>query len=204
MDSLVIGLISAGCIFGGALFGMWRHKVLPERHLDWAPTLLAAAGVPDVIDRLLKGYQIGNRTFKVHLDGYNFVPYLTGQEKKGPREEFFYFTDEAELTALCFDNWKLIFAEQRAPGTLRVWAEPFTPLRVPLMFNLRTDPYERAEITSNTYYDLLIDHAFLLVPAQAYVAKFLTTFKDYRLVRRQVASVLIRFMKKLQEGAGSK
>jgi arylsulfatase A-like enzyme len=108
-------------------------------HLDWAPTLLAAAGVPDISERLLKGYKIGNTTYKVHLDGYNFLPYLTGEERKGPRAEFFYFTDEAELTALRYDNWKLIFAEQRAPGTLVVWAEPFTPLRVPLMFNLRTD-----------------------------------------------------------------
>jgi arylsulfatase len=189
----------------------WPGKIKPGSvsneimsHLDWAPTLLAAAGVPDVTERLLKGYQVGNTTFKVHLDGYNFLPYLTGQEKKGPREEFFYFTDEAELTALRFDNWKLIFAEQRAPGTLRVWAEPFTPLRVPLIFNLRTDPYERAQITSNTYYDWLIDHAFLLVPAQAYVAKFLTTFKEFPPSQTPASFTLDQVMKKLQDGAGSK
>jgi arylsulfatase len=189
----------------------WPGKIKPGTvsnevmsHLDWAPTLLAAAGVPDITERLLKGYKIGNTTYKVHLDGYNFLPYLTGQEKKGPRVEFYYFTDEAELTALRFDNWKLIFAEQRAPGTLRVWAEPFTPLRVPLIFNLRTDPYERAEVTSNTYYDWLLDHAFLLVPAQAYVGKFLVSFKEYPPSQTPASFSIDQVMKKLQEGAGSK
>ena len=100
--------------------------------------------MPDIKEQLLKGYKIGNTTFKVHLDGYNMLPLLTGEVKKGPREEFFYFNDDGGLTALRFDNWKLIFQEQRATGTLRVWAEPFTPLRVPLIFNLRMDPYERA------------------------------------------------------------
>ena len=189
----------------------WPGKIKPGTvsndimsHLDWAPTLLAAAGVPDIKERLLKGYNIGKTTYKVHLDGYNFVPYLTGQEKKGPRTEFFYFNDEAGLTALRFDNWKLIFAEQRAPGTLRVWAEPFTELRVPLMFNLRTDPYERANITSNTYYDWLLDHAFLMVPAQAYVGKFLTTFKDFPPSQKPASFSIDQVMQKLQEGAGSK
>jgi arylsulfatase len=189
----------------------WPGKIRPGTvsndimsHLDWAPTLLAAAGVPDIKEQLLKGYKIGNTTYKVHLDGYNFVPYLTGQEKKGPRTEFFYFDDEGGLTALRYDNWKLIFAEQRAPGTLRVWAEPFTPLRVPLIFNLRTDPYERAEITSNTYYDWILDHAFLLVPAQAYVGKFLTTFKEYPPSQTPASFSIDQVMQKLQEGAGSK
>jgi len=189
----------------------WPGKIKPGTvsndimsHLDWAPTLLAAAGVPDIKEHLLKGYNIGKTTYKVHLDGYNFVPYLTGQEKKGPRTEFFYFNDEAGLTALRFDNWKLIFAEQRAPGTLRVWAEPFTDLRVPLIFNLRTDPYERANITSNTYYDWLLDHAFLMVPAQAYVGKFLTTFKDFPPSQKPASFSIDQVMQKLQEGAGSK
>jgi arylsulfatase A-like enzyme len=140
----------------------------------------------------------------VHLDGYNFVPYLTGQEKKSPRTEFFYFNDEGGLTALRYDNWKLIFAEQRAPGTMRVWAEPFTELRVPLMFNLRTDPYERAQITSNTYYDWLLDHAFLLVPAQAGVAKFLETFKEFPPSQKPASFSIDQVMQKLLEGAGSK
>lgn len=148
-------------------------------HLDWAPTLLAAAGVPDIKEKLLKGYTAGGKKYKVHLDGYNQLPYLTGLEPKSPREEFFYFSDDGDLTGMRYDNFKFVFMEQRAPGTLRVWAEPYTSLRVPKIFNLRTDPYERADITSNTYYDWLLDHAFMLVPAQAYVGKFMATFKEF-------------------------
>jgi len=148
-------------------------------HLDWLPTLLAAAGNPNVKEELLKGVQVGNKTFKIHLDGYNILPFLTGEEKKGPRSEFFYFSDDGDLTGLRYDNWKFVFAEQRAAGTLQIWAEPFVHLRVPKIFNLRMDPYERADITSNTYYDYLLDRAFLLVPAQEYVAKFLQTFKEF-------------------------
>jgi arylsulfatase len=189
----------------------WPGKIKPGTvstgimsHLDWAPTLLAAAGVPDIKEQLLKGYKIGSTTYKVHLDGYNLLPYLTGQENKSPRTEFFYFNDEGGLTALRYDNWKLIFAEQRAPGTLRVWAEPFTELRLPLMFNLRTDPYERAQITSNTYYDWLMDHLFLMVPAQARVAQFLTTFKEFPPSQTPASFSIDQVMKKLQEGTGSK
>lgn len=164
----------------------WPAKIKPGTisndimaHLDWLPTLLAAAGVPDISDKLKKGYQVGNITYKVHLDGYNFLPYLTGQEPKGPRKEFFYFSDDGDLTALRYDNWKFVFAEQRAPGTLQIWAEPYVRLRVPKLFNLRMDPYERADITSNTYYDWWLNHAFLIVPAQHYVVKFMETFKEF-------------------------
>jgi len=172
-------------------------------HLDWAPTFAAAAGDPDVKEKLLKGYDVGGKTYKVHLDGYNFLPYLTGQEAKGPRKEFFYFNDDSELTALRYDNWKLVFLEQRAQGTLQVWAEPFTPLRVPKIFNLRTDPLERADITSNTYYDWLIDHAYLLVPAQVYVGHFLTTFKDYPPRQKAASFNLDSVMQELQKDGGS-
>ena len=106
-------------------------------------------------------------------------PYLTGQEDKGPRKEIFYFSDDGDLMALRYEDWKVVFMEQRATGTLRIWAEPFTPLRVPKIFNLRRDPYERADITSNTYYDWMISRAYALVPAQAYVGKFLETFKAF-------------------------
>ncbi len=148
-------------------------------HLDWMPTLLAAAGVPDIKEKLLTGYSVNGKTFKVHLDGYNMLPLLTGQTKVDPRKEFFYFNDDAQLTALRYDNWKLVFMEQRVPGTMQIWAEPFVTLRLPKIFNLRTDPYERADITSNTYYDWLIDRAFLLLSSQPLVGKFLSTFKDY-------------------------
>ena len=113
-------------------------------HLDMLPTILAAAGVPDVKEQLLKGMKVGDTTFKVHLDGYNLLPFLTGQTTEDPRKEFFYWNDDCDLVALRYDNWKMVFCRQKSPGTLDIWAEPFTPLRVPRLFNLRTDPYERA------------------------------------------------------------
>jgi hypothetical protein len=117
--------------------------------LDWMPTLMAAAGDPEVKDKLLKGHQAGSKTFKVHLDGYNQLPYLTGKQERGARKEFIYFDDDGDVVALRYENWKVVFEEQRAQGTLRIWAEPFTKLHVPKIFNLRSDPYERADITSN-------------------------------------------------------
>jgi arylsulfatase A-like enzyme len=144
-------------------------------HLDWMPTLLAVAGDPEVKTKLLKGH----RGFKVHLDGYNFLPLLTGQVEKGPRNEVFYFSDDGDLMALRYQDWKMVFMEQRTYGTLLVWANPFTALRLPKMYNLRRDPYEQADLTSNTYWDWVIDHAFLVVPAQAYVADFLKTFREF-------------------------
>ncbi len=163
------------------------------------PTLIAAAGDNQIKEKLLKGYKAGDKTFKNHLDGYNFLPYLTGKEEKGPREEIFYFTDDGDLSSLRFRNWKIVFLEQRAQGTLRIWAEPFTPLRVPKIFNLRMDPYEVADITSNTYYDWLIDHAYMLVPAQAYVGKFLATFEEFPPRQKAASFSLDQVMEKLQE-----
>jgi len=173
-------------------------------HLDWLPTILAMAGEPNIKEKLLKGHKAMGRDYKVHLDGYNFLPYLTGKEAKGPRESFIYCNDDQQLTGLRFDNWKLVFLEQRTPGTLQVWAEPFVSLRLPKIFNLRTDPYERADITSNTYYDWLLDHAFLLVPAQDYVGQFLMTFKDFPPRQKAASFNLDDVMKKLQESGGSK
>ena len=148
-------------------------------HLDWLPTFLAMAGDPDVNEKLLKGYQVGKKNFKVHLDGYNLLPYLTGKEENSPRKEFFYFSDDGDLLGLRYDNWKLAFAQQRVEGTLQIWFEPFVKTRVPYLYNLRTDPYEHASVTSNTYWDWFMDHVYLLVPAQTYVGKFLATFKEY-------------------------
>ena len=131
--------------------------------------------------------KIGKTTYKVHLDGYNLVPYLTGQVDKSPRNNFIYISDDQEVTAVRYENWKLVFLEQRAPGTLRIWAEPFTHLRLPLMFNLRTDPYERANITSNTYYQWSFERAYLVTPAQAFVRQFLESFKEFP-IRQKPAS----------------
>jgi arylsulfatase A-like enzyme len=173
-------------------------------HLDWLPTLLAMAGDADVSKKLLKGHKVGDETFKVHLDGFNMVPYLTGEVKKSPRESFFYCNDDQQLTALRYDNWKLVFLEQRVRGTLRIWAEPFVSLRLPKIFNLRLDPYERADVTSNTYYDWLLDRAYLMVPAQDYIGKFLKTFKQYPSRQKAASFNLDDVMRKLQEGGGSK
>ena len=165
----------------------WPGKFEPGRvsnnimhHMDWLPTFLAAAGNADVKEQLLEGgVQAIGREYKVHLDGYNFLPYLTGESDESPREEIFYFSDDGDLTAFRWNDWKLIFMEQKAEATFRAWMEPFTPLRVPLIVNLRRDPYERGLITSNTYYDWLLDRAYLLVPSQAYVANFLATFQEF-------------------------
>jgi len=170
-------------------------------HLDWAPTFLAAAGVPDVKEQLLKGMKVGDTTFKVHLDGYNLLPYLTGQTTKSPREEFFYFNDDGGLDALRYDNWKIVFSEQRIEGTMRIWAEPFVTLRLPKIFNLRTDPYERADITSNTYYEWLVEHLFLLVPVQKIVGNFLATFKEFPPDQKSGSFSVDQVLEKLKEGA---
>ena len=189
----------------------WPGKIKPGTvsneivaHHDWMPTLLAVAGDTQVTDKLLKGYQVGDMSYKVHLDGYNLVPYLTGEAEKTPRESFLYCNDDQQITALRYDNWKLVFMEQRAEGTLRVWSEPFVTLRVPKIFNLRTDPYERADITSNTYYDWLLDHAFQLVPAQDYVGQFLLTFKEYPQRQKAASFNLDEILEKLKENHGSK
>jgi len=173
-------------------------------HLDWLPTFVAMAGDPNVKHELLKGYKVGDMTYKVHLDGDNLVPYLTGQVEKSPRESFFYINDDQQLVALRYDNWKLVFMEQRAEGTMLIWSNPFTSLRIPLMFNLRMDPYERADVTSNTYYDWLLDHAFLLVPAQAYVGDFLMTFKNYPQRQKASSFNMDEVFQKLSESGGSK
>ena len=169
-------------------------------HMDWLPTFASAAGVKDIKGKLLKGHTMNGSSYKIHLDGYDLVPYFKGEMKEGPRNEIFYFSDDGDLTALRYKDWKVIFMEQKTMGTFRVWMEPFVPLRVPLIFNLRRDPYERATITSNTYYDWLIDRAFLLVPAQAYVGQFLATFKDYPPRQKAASFSLDKVMETLETG----
>jgi len=167
-------------------------------HMDWLPTFLAVAGDTEIKVQLeTGGVQAIGRTYKVHLDGYNILPLLTGKTEKSPRHEIFYFSDDGDLTALRYDDWKLIFMEQKAVGTFRVWMEPFVPLRIPLIFNLRRDPYERAEITSNTYFDWLLDRAYLLVPAQTYVGNFLMTFKEFPPRQKAASFSLDQVMEKL-------
>jgi arylsulfatase len=171
------------------------------QHHDWLPTFLAMAGEPDIVEKLKRGHQAAGKTFKVHIDGYNLVPYLTGQEKKSPRQGFIYFDDDGNLVALRFDNWKVVFMEQRVEGTLRIWAEPFVPLRVPKLFNLRTDPFERADITSNTYYDWLVDHIPQVLAAQAIVLPFLETFKEFPPRQKAASFTIDQALAKMSEAA---
>lgn len=166
-------------------------------HMDWLPTFAAITGDAKLKESLKKGKKMGSMNYKVHLDGYNFLPFLKGEVDQGPRNEIFYFTDDGDLSALRYRDWKMIFLEQRVQGTLQVWAEPFVPLRVPLIFNLRRDPYEQAQITSNTYYDWLLDRAYLLVPAQEYVGQFLSTFVEYPPRQKAASFSLDQVMEKL-------
>ncbi|MEN7972323.1 MAG: arylsulfatase [Verrucomicrobiota bacterium] len=173
-------------------------------HMDWIPTFLAAAGKDDIKEDLLDGYTSSalGRDYKVHLDGYNILDHLKDPDNvESPRKEIFYFSDDGDLTALRYEDWKLIFMEQKAPGTMRVWMEPFVPLRVPLIFNLRRDPYEQATITSNTYFDWHMDHVFLLVPAQQYVGKFLQTFAEYPPRMKAASFSLDQVIEKMTSGA---
>jgi arylsulfatase A-like enzyme len=168
--------------------GMYCNEIVS--HHDWLPTFLAAAGDDGIVDKLKAGQQVGDKTYKVHIDGFNLLPHLIGQEKEGPRKGFFFFSDDGDMLGVRFDNWKVVFMEQRCPGTLLVWGEPFVTLRLPKLFNLRTDPYERADITSNTYWDWVMDHAYLILAAQAVVVPFLATFQEFP-PRQKAASFTI-------------
>jgi len=176
--------------------GTWSNAIM--HHMDWLPTLLAIAGDPNIKEELKEGnVKAIGRTYKTHLDGYNFLPYLTGKAKEAPRKEIFYFSDDGDLMAIRYGDWKIIFLEQRVGGTLEIWANPFTELRVPLIENLRRDPYERAQLTSNTYYDWMIDRIYLIVPAQAYIAKFFETFKEFPPRQKAASFNLSKVMEKI-------
>jgi arylsulfatase len=137
------------------------------------------AGDPDIVEKLKKGHKAGDKTYKVHIDGYNLVPYLTGKVKESPRQGMIYFDDDGNIVAMRYKNWKMVFMEQRCKGTLLIWGEPFTVLRIPKLFNLRTDPFERADITSNTYWDWYLSKAYMIMAAQALASGFLATFKEF-------------------------
>ena len=172
-------------------------------HMDWLPTFVAVAGDPDIKEELMAGgYEAIGRTYKVHLDGYNILPLLTGKTEKSPRQEILYFSDDGDLTALRYNDWKVIFMEQQTEGTFRVWMEPFVPLRLPLLFNLRRDPYERATITSNTYYDWLLDRVYLLLPAQDYVGAFLKTFQEFPPRQKPASFTIDQVMEMLSPSGG--
>jgi arylsulfatase len=164
-------------------------------HHDWLPTFLAAAGEPHIVEKLLGGY----KHFRVHLDGFDLTPRLTGKDPRSPRQGFIYFNDDGDLVAMRFDNWKIVFMEQRTKGTLEVWADPFIPLRVPKLFNLRTDPFERADTTSNSYWDWYITKAYLPLASQGVIGQFLTTFKDFPPRQKAATFTIDQAMEKLEQ-----
>ena len=166
-------------------FIRWPGKIKPGTvlngivsHIDMFPTLLAAAGDPDVKQKLLKGTKVGDKTFNVHLDGYNMLPYFTGEVKESPRQSLVYFSDDGDVLAVRIGDWKLQFAVQRA-FQMNVWAEPFVKLRVPHIFSMRRDPFERADFNSNTYWDWIVDHAPMLYLCQAVVAEQISGFAKF-------------------------
>lgn len=171
------------------------------QHHDWLPTFLAMAGEPAIVDKCKAGHQAGDKRFSLHLDGYNLLPYLTGDEASSPRKGFIYFSDDGDLVALRFDHWKLVFMEQRVSGTLRVWCDPFVPLRIPKLYNLRTDPYERADVTSNTYWDWFMRNGYLSLAGQAIVTEFLETFKDFPPRQKAASFTIDQALEKMTEAA---
>jgi arylsulfatase A-like enzyme len=168
------------------------------QHHDWLPTFLAAAGEPDIVEKLKASYTVRDTTFRVHIDGYNLLPYLLGQTPACPRPGLVYFSDDGDVLALRYDNWKVVFMEQRVEGTLRIWAEPFVELRVPKLFNLRTDPFERADVTSNTYYDWFLNNDFIALAATTLVSQFLETFKDFPPRQKAASFTIDQVVEKLE------
>lgn len=147
-------------------------------HEDWLPTFAAAAGAPDIAEQLRKGVRLDGRKYKNYIDGYNMIPYLSGEVDDSPRHQFWYVNDDGAVVAARYDDWKVVFLENRGEK-FGVWMEPFTELRVPAVFNLRRDPFEKAQHNSNTYYDWLLERAFVIVPIQALATQFLKTMEDY-------------------------
>jgi arylsulfatase A-like enzyme len=172
------------------------------QHHDWLPTFLAAAGDPDSVEKVKKGVTINGRSYKNHIDGFNLLPYLTGEVDKSPRNLFVYISDDGDILAIRYDNWKAVFMEQRCVGTMKIWAEPFTPLRLPKIFNLRTDPYEFADITSNSYYEWFLYHAYIIYGAWAVADQFAATFKDFPPVQKPNTFTIGDAVAKLAEAQG--
>ena len=147
-------------------------------HQDWLPTFAAMAGAPDVKEKLLKGVELNGRTYKNHIDGYNMLDYVTGKAQTSPREAFVYVNDDGDIVAIRVRDWKAVYKENRGEA-FGVWREPFVDLRVPLLFNLRRDPYERAQHNANVYHDWVLSRVFLMSAINTAAMEFLLTMKDY-------------------------
>jgi len=187
-------------------FLRWPRKIKPGSvlngivtHQDWLPTFLAAAGEPDVKEKLLNGYKVGDKTFKVHIDGYNMLPYLTGEVKESPRTFFFYIGDDGEIMALRNGDYKFVLAEQRET-TMRVWMEPLVTYRAPKIFHLRRDPFERADFNSNTYSDWMVDHIPQMNAMQALVASQIKEFVAFPPRQKPASFNLDAVLRQLEAG----
>jgi arylsulfatase len=181
---------------GTVLNGIFTHQ-------DWLPTFLAAAGEPAIIDKLLNGHKAGEKIFKVHIDGFNMLPYLAGDVMESPRQSYFYISDDGEILAIRHGDWKAVLMEQRAKQ-LMCWLEPFVALRAPKIFNLRRDPFERADENSNTYWDWMISHAYLIYGMQALVATQIEAFKQFPPRQKPASFNLDAVLTNLQEVSSSR
>ena len=184
------GKIKAGTVLNGIV-----------THQDWLATFLAAAGEPDIKEKLLKGHKVGNTSYKVHIDGFNMLPYLSGEVNESPRQSFFYISDDGEIIAIRMQDWKVVLMEQRAK-TLQCWFEPFVRLRAPKIFNLRRDPFERADENSNTYWDWVISHVYIVYLMQAIVAAQIENFKKFPPRQKPASFNLDAVMRTLEDAGG--
>lgn len=191
-------------------FVRWPGRFLKGRtlngivaHEDWLPTFTAAAGATDVKEKLAKGVELNGRNYRNYIDGYNMLDYLSGKVKQSPRREFVYVNDDGQIVAMRVGDWKAVFLENRA-HTFQVWREPFTELRIPLLFNLRRDPFEKAQHNSNTYNDWFLDRVFVLVPMQQVAGKFLMTMKEYPPSQTPGSFNLEKIQKMIESAAAGK
>lgn len=172
-------------------------------HEDWLPTFAAAAGATEIKQKLKKGVELNGRKYRNYIDGYNMLDYFSGKSKESPRKEFLYVNDDGQIVALRLGPWKGVFLENREK-TFQLWREPFTELRIPLLFNLRRDPFEKAQHNSNTYHDWFIDRAFVLVPMQQIAGKFLMSMKEYPPSQSPGSFNLEKIQKQIESGATGK
>jgi arylsulfatase len=170
-------------------------------HQEWLPTLLSAAGHPGIVEKLREGYDVDGKQFKVHIDGYDALPYLLGESDESPREWFFYTSDDGLITAIRYGDWKAVFYEQRAKG-MALWAEPFVPLRLPKIFNLRRDPFERADENANIYWDWVLDHIFVMYPMQALAAEQIQSFAEFPPRQKPAAFNLDSVLEAMDDAGG--
>lgn len=171
------------------------------QHHDWLPTFMEMTGSLDVVDKLKKGHKAIGRTYKNHIDGVSLLGHITGKEEDSPRPGFFYISDDGDIMGLRYKNWKVVFMEQRCQGTMQVWAEPLTRLRLPKIFNLRTDPYEFADITSNTYWEWYFYHPFMVYASQFFAAEFAETFREFPPIQKPNSFTIDDAIAKMSEAA---